>query len=76
MLSINTEPQSHEDVPDRPSDPLLKGRRQPSFRPIGRACRLLEDVSRSVTYQAMQAGCWHPYVKNYGILALRGCVAG
>ena len=38
--------------------------------------RLLEDVARPVTYQAMQAGCWHPYVKNYGILAVRGCVAG
>ncbi len=38
--------------------------------------RLLEDVARPVTYQAMQAGCWHPYVKNYGILALRGCAPG
>ena len=30
--------------------------------------RLLEDVARPVTYQGQQAGCWQPYVKNYGIM--------
>ncbi len=30
--------------------------------------RLLEDVARPVTYHGQQAGCWHPYVKNYGIM--------
>ena len=31
--------------------------------------RLLEDVARPVTYHGQQAGCWHPWVKNYGIMA-------
>jgi peptide/nickel transport system substrate-binding protein len=30
--------------------------------------RLLEDVARPVTYHGQQAGCWHPHVKNYGIM--------
>lgn len=30
--------------------------------------RLLEDVARPVTYHGQQAGCWQPYVKNYGIM--------
>jgi peptide/nickel transport system substrate-binding protein len=30
--------------------------------------RLLEDVARPVTYHAHQAGCWHPHVKNYGMM--------
>jgi len=30
--------------------------------------RLLEDVARPVTYHGQQAGCWHPYVKNYGMM--------
>ena len=30
--------------------------------------RLLEDVARPVTYFGQQAGCWHPHVKNYGIM--------
>ncbi|MGE0225276.1 MAG: ABC transporter substrate-binding protein [Acetobacteraceae bacterium] len=30
--------------------------------------QLLEDVARPVTYHGQQAGCWHPYVKNYGVM--------
>lgn len=29
---------------------------------------LLRDVARPVTYHGQQAGCWHPHVKNYGIM--------
>ncbi len=30
--------------------------------------RLLDDVARPVAYHGYQAGCWQPYVKNYGIM--------
>ena len=30
--------------------------------------RLNDDVVRPITHHAIQAGCWHPYVKNYGIM--------
>ena len=30
--------------------------------------RLLDDVALPVTYHGIQAGCWQPYVKNYGIM--------
>jgi len=30
--------------------------------------RLVDDVARPVTYHGQQAGCWHGYVKNYGIM--------
>jgi len=51
---------------DQQSQELDEAKRRAMVWDIER--KLAEDVARPVTYHGQQAGCWHPWVKNYTVM--------